>query len=65
MKGTYVIHDNKFKFLMRVSDQDVEKTIKKAMDYLTFTCGMIRGVLSALGVESTVTSKIETLPGCK
>lgn len=65
MKGTYLIHDHKFKFLMRISDQTLEKTLEKAKFYLIYTSGMIRGALSALGVESFVTAKISTLPGCK
>ncbi|XP_029362314.1 trafficking protein particle complex subunit 6b isoform X2 [Echeneis naucrates] len=33
--------------------------------YLAFTCGLVRGALSNLGVKSIVTSEVSIMPACK
>ncbi|XP_020859375.1 trafficking protein particle complex subunit 6A isoform X4 [Phascolarctos cinereus] len=33
--------------------------------FLAFTCGLLRGTLSALGIESSVTASVASLPVCK
>ncbi|XP_028309008.1 trafficking protein particle complex subunit 6b isoform X2 [Gouania willdenowi] len=33
--------------------------------YLAFTCGLVRGALSNLGVKSIVTAEVSIMPACK
>ncbi|XP_074075410.1 trafficking protein particle complex subunit 6A isoform X3 [Macrotis lagotis] len=33
--------------------------------FLAFTCGLLRGTLSTLGFESSVTASVASLPACK
>ncbi|XP_032118559.1 trafficking protein particle complex subunit 6A isoform X3 [Sapajus apella] len=33
--------------------------------FLAFTCGLLRGALCTLGIESVVTASVAALPGCK
>lgn len=40
----------------------MEATLQSSQHYVTFTCGMIRGCLSALGVETIVTGEIPKTP---
>lgn len=36
-----------------------------SLQYLAFTCGLVRGALSNLGVKSIVTAEVSVMPGCK
>ncbi|XP_015924475.1 trafficking protein particle complex subunit 6b [Parasteatoda tepidariorum] len=62
-QGVYVLQDNSFRFLSRVthSDQFLSATPK----YLAFTCGLVRGALMNLGIVSVVTADVSTPPNCK
>lgn len=80
MQGTFVLQDNKFRWLSRVSgDPSVELT-GEAQDpsamsenkaaqttgmHLYFPCGLIRGALSTLGIPCAVSADISNLPACK
>ncbi|XP_068938410.1 trafficking protein particle complex subunit 6B isoform X2 [Petaurus breviceps papuanus] len=35
------------------------------IEYLAFTCGLIRGGLSNLGIKSIVTAEVSAMPACK
>jgi hypothetical protein len=63
-KGTFVIHDTEFRFLRRLSSAalDEQQLRARAMDYAHFTAGLIRGVLSNLGVKATVRADVPRLP---
>jgi trafficking protein particle complex subunit 6 len=63
-KGTYVLHDSKFKFLQRISTIDSKETEELSKNYVTFTTGLIRGALNVLGVDAVVTAEIQSLPAC-
>ncbi|RWS28735.1 trafficking protein particle complex subunit 6B-like protein [Leptotrombidium deliense] len=62
-QGVYVLLDNKFRFLTQIT------TSKQYMEilpkYLAFTCGLIRGALSNLGVVSVVTGEVVQSPSCR
>uniref|UniRef100_F6R0S8 Trafficking protein particle complex subunit 6A n=1 Tax=Monodelphis domestica TaxID=13616 RepID=F6R0S8_MONDO len=62
-QGTYVLQDNNFPLLTQMAwgQQYLEETPK----FLAFTCGLLRGTLSALGIESSVTASVASLPACK
>lgn len=78
-RGTFVLQDNKFRWLSRVSgDPSVELT-GEAQDpsamsenkaaqttgmHLYFPCGLIRGALSTLGIPCAVSADISNLPAC-
>eukprot|EP00873_Tetraselmis_striata_P025716 jgi/Tetstr1/445980/TSEL_003537.t1 len=67
-RGTFVLQDNRFRWLARLApDANAAKlpqVSELAQEYLHFPCGIIRGALSNLGVNCTVTADATHLPGC-
>ncbi|KAH7683476.1 Transport protein particle (TRAPP) component protein [Dioscorea alata] len=79
-RGTFVLQDNRFRWLTRISiDPSVESTDASSNDpsltaenkasqttnmHLCFPCGIIRGALSNLGIPCAVTADISNLPAC-
>lgn len=61
--GVYVLHDNRFRFLTQLSNN--KQYIEMAPKYLAFTCGLIRGTLANLGINSVVTVEVTVMPACK
>ncbi|RIB16735.1 NO signaling/Golgi transport ligand-binding domain-containing protein [Gigaspora rosea] len=61
----YVLQDNNFRWFLRMSTEGggAEAT-KKAVLYLWFPCGLIRGALNNLGVVSVVIAETTVLPQC-
>ncbi|KAG5244920.1 trafficking protein particle complex [Salix suchowensis] len=74
-RGTFVLQDNKFPWLSRMSGdgqsvengmQDPESKAAQAMNmYLYFPCGIIRGALSTLGIPCAVSADISSHPACE
>jgi len=79
LQGTYVLQDNKFRWLARMSvdpsssDNSVEdntsptaesKAAQAMSMHLYFPCGIIRGALSNLGFPCAVSADISNLPAC-
>uniref|UniRef100_A0A3Q0RXY4 Trafficking protein particle complex subunit 6B n=1 Tax=Amphilophus citrinellus TaxID=61819 RepID=A0A3Q0RXY4_AMPCI len=62
-QGIYVLQDNKFRFLSHLSAG--KQYLEHAPKYLAFTCGLVRGGLSSLGVKSIVTAEVSVMPSCK
>nr|CAD7432055.1 unnamed protein product [Timema monikensis] len=62
-QGVYVLQDNAFRFLTRLSAN--RQYLEMAPKYVAFTCGLIRGALSNLGINSMVTAEVQTMPACK
>ncbi|KFV79251.1 Trafficking protein particle complex subunit 6B, partial [Struthio camelus australis] len=62
-QGIYVLQDNKFRLLTQMSAG--KQYLEHAPKYLAFTCGLIRGGLSNLGIKSIVTAEVSTMPACK
>ncbi|XP_072032756.1 trafficking protein particle complex subunit 6b-like [Amphiura filiformis] len=62
-QGVYVLQDNKFKLLVPMSAG--KQYLEAAPRYLAFTCGLIRGALSNLGMNCVVTAEVSTMPACK
>lgn len=62
-QGVYVLHDNSFRFLTKISAGT--QYLEFAPKFAAFTCGLIRGSLANLGINSTVTAEIQTMPSCK
>uniref|UniRef100_A0A1W2P6E6 Trafficking protein particle complex 6B n=3 Tax=Murinae TaxID=39107 RepID=A0A1W2P6E6_MOUSE len=61
--GIYVLQDNKFRLLIQLSAG--KQYLEHASKYLAFTCGLIRGGLSNLGIKSIVTAEVSSMPACK
>ncbi|CAG8532241.1 12113_t:CDS:2 [Funneliformis caledonium] len=58
-RGVYVLQDNNFRWFLRMSTEaGGESAAKKAIPYLWFPCGLIRGALANLGVVSSFQIKI-------
>ncbi|EGW00335.1 Trafficking protein particle complex subunit 6B [Cricetulus griseus] len=62
-QGIYVLQDNKFRLLTQLSAG--KQYLEHASKYLAFTCGLIRGGLSNLGIKSIVTAEVSSMPACK
>ncbi|XP_010546647.1 PREDICTED: trafficking protein particle complex subunit 6B-like isoform X2 [Tarenaya hassleriana] len=77
-RGTFVLQDNRFRWLSRVSldpsssEKETEdlsssgesKAAQAVSMYLYFPCGIIRGALSNLGIPCAVSADISNLPAC-
>ncbi|XP_038549132.1 trafficking protein particle complex 6b-like isoform X1 [Micropterus salmoides] len=62
-QGTYVLQDNKFSLLTQLSCG--KQYLDQAPKYLAFSCGVVRGALSNLGLDSVVTAEVSVMPSCK
>uniref|UniRef100_A0A8C2HE26 Trafficking protein particle complex subunit 6B n=1 Tax=Cyprinus carpio TaxID=7962 RepID=A0A8C2HE26_CYPCA len=62
-QGIYVLQDNKFHLLTQLSAG--KQYLEHAPKFLAFTCGLVRGALSNLGVKSIVTAEVSVMPACK
>ncbi|KAI1893370.1 hypothetical protein AGOR_G00123040 [Albula goreensis] len=62
-QGTYVLQDNKFALLTQFSNG--KQYMEEAPKYLAFSCGLVRGALSNLGLDSVVTAEVSNMPSCK
>ncbi|XP_067227605.1 trafficking protein particle complex subunit 6b isoform X1 [Chanodichthys erythropterus] len=62
-QGIYVLQDNKFRLLTQLSAG--KQYLEHAPKFLAFTCGLVRGALSNLGVKSIVTAEVSVMPACK
>lgn len=64
-KGVYVLQDFEFKWLVHTSGATEAETREMAHKALIFPCGLIRGVLVALGIECAVGAELGAkLPHC-
>ncbi|XP_051515065.1 trafficking protein particle complex subunit 6b-like [Myxocyprinus asiaticus] len=59
-QGIYVLQDNKFRLLTQLSSG--KQYLEHASKFLAFTCGLVRGGLSYLGVKSVVTTEVSVMP---
>jgi len=62
-QGVYVLQDNSFKFLSRSSCD--RQYLEASPKFVAFTCGLVRGSLSNLGVSCVVTAEVTSMPACK
>jgi hypothetical protein len=58
------MNDSKFRWLLRISGNNPAAVKLIAERYLYFTCGLIRGALYNIGINSVVTAEISTVPSC-
>lgn len=62
-RGVYVLTDNTFRPLTRMSTSVRSEAIVRAQAYLWFPCGVIRGALADMGINTTVQAETAELPG--
>ncbi|BAE61775.1 transport protein particle complex subunit [Aspergillus flavus] len=62
-RGVYVLTDNSFRPFARMSMSVRSEAVSMAQAYLWFPCGVIRGALSNLGINTTVQAETGELPG--
>jgi len=63
-RGIYVLHDNRFRWLAKLSAGNNAQAKEAAAKYLIFPCGLMRGALANLGLVCEVSAEVTTLPGC-
>ncbi|KAF9996384.1 Trafficking protein particle complex subunit 33 [Entomortierella chlamydospora] len=64
-RGVYVLQDNQFRWFTRMAhDQSSAESVKRVTPYLWFPCGILRGILSNLGIASVVVAETSSLPAC-
>ncbi|KAF9180450.1 Trafficking protein particle complex subunit 33 [Haplosporangium sp. Z 767] len=64
-RGVYVLQDNNFRWFTRMAhDQSSAESVKRVTPYLWFPCGILRGILSNLGIASVVVAETSSLPAC-
>ncbi|KAL9893756.1 trafficking protein particle complex subunit 6b isoform X2 [Glossina fuscipes] len=49
---------------LRTNNQG-SKQLQHAPKFVAFTCGLVRGALSNLGITSTVTAEVQSIPACR
>ncbi|GMM38362.1 Trs33 protein [Saccharomycopsis crataegensis] len=63
-RGAFVLIDHNFKGISKMNSAKGEEiTNEKIKTYLWFPCGIIRGILSSLGVDSSIQAEITQFPG--
>ncbi|TBU48738.1 transport protein particle component [Dichomitus squalens] len=64
-RGVYVLQDNSFKPLTRISGWEGRaESLKRARVYVAMPAGIIRGALGRLGYQATVVPEVTVLPQC-
>ncbi|KAF9219052.1 transport protein particle component [Gyrodon lividus] len=64
-RGVFVLQDNTFKPIARISSWDGRaEALKRAKLYIVLPAGIIRGALARIGLHGTVTPEITSLPHC-
>lgn len=62
-QGVYVLQDNKFHLLTRISAS--KQYLEAAPRYLAFSCGLLRGALANLGITAVATAEVSVMPAVK
>jgi len=62
-QGVYVLQDNAFRFLAKASCD--RQYLEASPKFVAFTCGLVRGSLANLGVNTVVTAEVTSMPACK
>ncbi|XP_014287232.1 trafficking protein particle complex subunit 6b [Halyomorpha halys] len=62
-QGVYVLQDNNFRFMAKISAG--KQSLDIAPMYIAFTSGLLRGALGNLGINCLVTAEVQVMPTCK
>ncbi|KAF8584976.1 transport protein particle component [Ramaria rubella] len=64
-RGVYVLQDNAFQPILRMSSfEGPAHALKQAKMYTAFPAGVLRGALARLGLQGVVAAEITSLPQC-
>ncbi|KAE8213892.1 hypothetical protein CF327_g2617 [Tilletia walkeri] len=64
-RGVYVLQDNAFKPLLRMSTPSGQaETARQSKSHLAYPIGIVRGALAQMGVPATVVAETNQLPQC-
>ncbi|EXJ79631.1 hypothetical protein A1O3_07910 [Capronia epimyces CBS 606.96] len=61
-RGVFVLTDSRFRPFSRMSMANPAEAMARAQPHLYFPCGIIRGVLSSLGIKAIVQAETTELP---
>ncbi|KAL8918816.1 MAG: hypothetical protein Q9208_007154 [Pyrenodesmia sp. 3 TL-2023] len=61
-RGVYVLTDNTFRPLTRMSMSSRSEAVYKAQPFLWFPCGVVRGALATMGIDTLVQAETSELP---
>jgi hypothetical protein len=62
LQGIYVLHDYAFRWFQHFSS--ATNAPEEAAIHTHFPCGLIRGMLSSLGIKAAVRAEVPALPKC-
>lgn len=62
LQGIYVLHDYAFRWFQHFSS--ATNAPEEAAIHTHFPCGLIRGMLSSLGIKASVRAEVPALPKC-
>ncbi|KAI8619034.1 NO signaling/Golgi transport ligand-binding domain-containing protein [Chytriomyces sp. MP71] len=63
-RGVYVLTDTNFKWFARMSADVASETSQLAFAHAAFPCGLIRGALAGLGLQTVVLAEVGNIPQC-
>ncbi|KAF8508515.1 NO signaling/Golgi transport ligand-binding domain-containing protein [Gautieria morchelliformis] len=64
-RGVYVLQDNAFRPILRISSADgPADSLKRAKIHTAFPAGLLRGALARLGLQGVIIAEIPSLPQC-
>jgi len=64
-RGVYVLQDNAFRPILRMSSSEgPADSLKRAKLHTAFPAGLLRGALARLGLQGVVVAEITSLPQC-
>ncbi|ETW07236.1 hypothetical protein H310_01802 [Aphanomyces invadans] len=63
-RGVFVLQDFNFRWIQALSGENDAESKQKALVFLIFPCGLLRGALANLGILAIVNADLNAVPGC-
>ncbi|KDO27605.1 hypothetical protein SPRG_06873 [Saprolegnia parasitica CBS 223.65] len=63
-RGVFVLQDFNFRWIHALSAETDAESKQKALVFLVFPCGVLRGALANLGLLAIVNADLNAVPGC-
>ncbi|KAH9103715.1 hypothetical protein LEN26_006969 [Aphanomyces euteiches] len=63
-RGVFVLQDFNFRWIQALSCETDAASKQKALVFLIFPCGLLRGALANLGLSAIVNADLNAVPGC-
>ncbi|RLO00121.1 hypothetical protein DYB28_004757 [Aphanomyces astaci] len=64
LHGVFVLQDFNFRWIQALSGEHDAESKQKALVFLVFPCGLLRGALANLGILAIVNADLNAVPGC-